>query len=58
MNVARAATKEVLVVANAYFSREVWNFHERSHKFRTNNTSETYNHKMNGHLDKAKPNIY
>ena len=43
---------------SAHFSRHVWNFHDRSHKFRTNYTSETYNRKMNGHLDKAKPNIY
>ena len=58
LNVARAATEEDLAVSNAHFSREVWNFHDRSHQFRTNNTSETYNHKMNGYLDKAKPNIY
>jgi hypothetical protein len=43
---------------SAHFSRHVWNFHDRSHKFRTNYTSETYNRKMNGHLDKAKLNIY
>ena len=58
MNVERAATNEDQAVANAHFSRDVWNFHDRSHEFRTNNTSETYNHKMNGHLEKAHPNIY
>ena len=58
MNVERAATLEDLAVANAQFSRDVWNFHDRSHEFRTNNTSETYNHKMNGHLEKSHPNIF
>ena len=30
----------------------------RSHEFRTNDISKSYNHVINTHIDKANPNIY
>ena len=41
----------------ALFPRSIWNFHNDD-KTRTNNISETYNHKINGKITVKNTNIY
>ena len=41
----------------ALFPRSIWNFHNDD-KTRTNNISETYNHKINGKITAKNTNIY
>ncbi len=43
--------------ATATFNRTIWNFHDDENT-RTNNISETYNHKINGKILAKNSNIY
>ena len=42
---------------NCHFDRSIWNLFD-VYSSRTNNISETYNHKINGHVTKPNLNIY
>ena len=42
---------------NCHFDRSIWNLYDQ-YSSRTNNISETYNHKVNGQVMSANSNIY
>jgi len=47
----------IVLGETALFPRSIWSFHNDD-KTRTNNISETYNHKINGKITAKNTNIY